>query len=114
MQNFTSRRQFGPSMRIDDPERSRARVATRVQKTDARSSLATPDPEEAADLYFPRRGGGAGLGYRHFGTLTAALEHARDSLTPAQRGHCVIQLGEKRFDSGQVARLIGAAEERRS
>lgn len=114
MQNIIPRRQTASSIRIDDPARSRARVATRPQRSEARAPFVAPDPEESADLYFPRRGGGAGLGYRHFGTLADALEHARDGLTTAQRGHCVIQLGERRLDAGQVARLLedAAGEDR--
>jgi hypothetical protein len=100
--------QFVPSVRIDDPERTRLRVAPRQRAASPAKGVADPALNEAADLYFPRKA--KGLGYRHFSTLAEALEHVRETLTPSQRGGAVIQVGERRLEATDVARLLVLTE----
>jgi hypothetical protein len=105
MRTLMTRRLFVPSLRIDEPERTRARGAPRPRSaSQASETAALPPLDEPADLYFPRRS--RGLGYRHFPTLAEALEHAREALSPSERGGCVIQIGERRLESVDVAQLL--------
>ena len=90
--------------KIDNPEGNRPRTVPKVPTEARRLAPIRPTADEAADLYFPRKG--TSLGYRHFGTLADALEHVRENLTPGQRAACVIQVGERRLVPGDVARLL--------
>ena len=86
------------------PSTEPAEMVPKVPTEARRLAPIRPTADEAADLYFPRKG--TSLGYRHFGTLADALEHVRENLTPGQRAACVIQVGERRLVPGDVARLL--------
>lgn len=101
-------RQFAPSVRIEElaPNRDRATQRPRSAMTPA-ASLVDLSLDEAADLYYPRRD--RGLGYKHFESARAAVRYVRDSLTPQQRVGSVIQVGERRLESNDVALLVERA-----
>ena len=100
--SFRPSRQFAASVRIDDtPER---RGVFSGRRTAVSSPVSVPGLDEAADLYYRRPP--RALAYRHFDSADAAIRFVRENLKAPEIAGCVLQVGERRFEGGDVAAMV--------
>lgn len=102
--SFRPNAKFGNSARIEEAPRRRGGHSVQRLAQAASAPASAPDAAEAADLYyrkFPR-----GLAYLHFDSTQAAVTFLREKLSAQQIGGAVLQVGERRYQGGQVAALV--------
>jgi hypothetical protein len=102
--SFRPSRQFAASVRIDETPERRGVFSGRRPAAAAPAPAPEPGTGEAADLYYRRPP--RALAYRHFDSADAAIQFAHDNLSAPEIASCVLQVGERRFEGGDVAAMV--------
>ena len=104
--SFRPSRQFAASVRIDDSSERRGLSSSgrRSAATAVNVPVLELGLEEAADLYYRRPP--KALAYRHFDNADTAIHFVRDNLNAVQIASAVLQVGEHRFEGGEVAAMV--------